>query len=109
MTYKQVETMISTIGLPYAYDHFTHDTERQPPFVCFIYPESDDLAADNKNHAKIRRLQIELDTDNKDFSLESQVEAVLETNSLPYETEEGYLNDEQMYMHTYTTEVLING
>lgn len=108
MTYKQVATMISTIGLPYAYDHFTDNTERQPPFVCFIFPESDDFAAENKNYVKIRRLQIELYTDNKDFVLESQVEAVLEANGLPYETEGAYLNDELMYMQTYTTEILID-
>ena len=108
MTYKQVATMISTIGLPYAYDHFTDDTERQPPFVCFIFPESDDFAADDKNYVKIRRLQIELYTDNKDFEKEAIVESVLENNNLPYTSEEGYLSDERMYMHTYTTKILID-
>lgn len=106
MTYEEIATMIETIGLPFAYDHF-NETQAAPPFVCFIYPESDDFIADNRNFQKIKRLQIELYTENKDFSLESRVEQILESYELPYTEAEGYLDDEKMYMHTYNTEVVI--
>lgn len=109
MTYQDVSTLVSSIGLPYAYDHFTDGTDHAPPFVCFIYPESDDFIADNKNYTKIRQLQIELYTDNKDFELENRVEEILQNANLPYRVDGAYLDDEQMYMQTYNLEVLING
>lgn len=108
MTYQEVSNLIGSIGLPYAYDHFTDDTGKELPFICFIYPESDDFIADNKNYTKFRQLQIELYTENKDFELEARIEAVLESAGLVYVTNGDYLSDEQMYMQTYNTEVLIN-
>ena len=108
MTYKEISDMIAAAQLPYAYDHFT-DTGQKPPYICFLYPEGDDVIADNKNFVTIKRLQIELYTDNKDFALEHRLEGILRSYELPYADNEGYLSDEQMYMHTYTTEVLING
>lgn len=108
MTYEEISTMIETVGLPFAYDHFD-ETEQAPPFVCFLYPEGDDFIADNKNYQKIKKLQIELYTDNKDFALEHRIEGILESYELPYSDNEAYLDTEQMYMHTYNTEVVIHG
>jgi hypothetical protein len=106
MTYEEVATMIETVGLPFAYDHFT-ETAQEPPFICFIFPESNDVIADNKNYQKIKKLQIELYTDNKDFALEHRLEGILNSYELPYTDNEAYLDSERMYMHTYNTEVVI--
>lgn len=108
MTYQEIATMIGTVGLPFAYDHFT-ETAQAPPFICFMYPEGDDFIADNKNYKTIKRLQIELYTDNKDFALEHRLEGILKSYELPYSDDEAYLDDEHMYMHTYNTEVVIHG
>ena len=84
MTYKQVATMIAGIGLPFAYDHFDDEnTPGAPPFICFYYGGSDDMAADNVNFQRIRPLTLELYTDNKDFSLEETVEAALNGAGVP--------------------------
>ena len=34
MTYKEVNTMISSIGIPYAYNQFSEDEGQVPPFSC---------------------------------------------------------------------------
>lgn len=107
MTYKRVNTMISSIGLDYAYDHFTDDTDHELPFICFMYSGSDDLAADNSNFQHIRTLDVELYTDNKDFSLEATVESVLNANGLVYSRDESWIDSEQMYMVRYSTEIII--
>jgi len=108
MTYKEVNTMIASIGLPYAYNEFADGTGIAPPFICFLYGgNSDDLIADNFNYQVIRPLNIELYTDNKDFELEAAVESVLSTNKLPFMRQETYLDSEHMYMVTYDTEVVI--
>ena len=61
MTYKEVNTMISSIGIPYAYNQFSQDDGQVPPFICFLYDSaSNDLMADNYNYQPIRPLTIEL-------------------------------------------------
>lgn len=106
MTYKEVNTMIASIGIDYAYNHFT-DTGHELPFICFLFSSSDDFAADNVNYQKIRQLDIELYTDNKDFTLEQTVENVLNENGFVYTKQESYIDSEQMYMVVFTTNVAI--
>lgn len=109
MTYEEIATMVSSIGVPYAYYQFTEDTAKPPPFVCFYYPGDNDFKADDSNYATIRPLTIELYTDNKDFTLEATAETILTANGLPFSREETYIDTEKMYMITYQTEVVING
>lgn len=107
MTYRQVATMINSIGIPYAYYQFPDGTGQACPFICFFFSDSNDLAAENTNYKKIRLLNIELYTDNKDFALEETVETVLNSNGLVYDRSESYLDSERMFMVVYTTDILI--
>lgn len=107
MTYKQVASMISSTGLPYAYYQFPEGTAQACPFICFYFTRSNDLAADDTNYQKIRQLAVELYTDSKDFSTEETVENVLNSNGLFYTREETYIDTERMYMVTYLTEIVI--
>lgn len=108
MTFKEVSNMVKSIGLPYAYYEFPDGTEQTPPFVCFFFPESDDFFADNQNYVGIRRLYVELYTDDKDFANEAAVEGVLASNNLTYRKVEEYIETERMYQITYEMEVIIN-
>lgn len=107
MTYKEVATMISGIGLPFAYDHFDEGDASPPPFICFYFSSSDDMAADNTNYQKIRPLTVELYTDNKDFSTEETVETALNDAGLVFSRSEVYIDAERMYMVTYETDIII--
>lgn len=109
MTYREVKTMVQSIGLPFAYYQFTADTAVAPPFICFYFDESDDEPADNMNWAKIRTLYIELYTDEKDFELESTVETVLANNDQFFTRSETYLDSERMMMVSYEMQVVITG
>ena len=108
MTYKEVADMVASIGLPYAYYQFDGESERETPFVVFFYPQSDDVYADNANYAGIRRLIIELYTDNKDFETEATVEAVLLGAGLSWGKTEQYIDTERMWQVVYEMEVIIN-
>lgn len=104
--------MIASVGLPYAFGVFAKGDKNRPdgpPFICFIYPDNNDPAFDDRNYVQIETLQIELYTDNKDFDHETAIEDVLNANDLPFDKECTWLDDEHMYMTTYTTEVCING
>lgn len=111
MTYTEINNMVRSIGLPYAYRAFrTDDPENpppKPPFIVYFYRASNDLYADNSNYQKIERLCIELYTDYKEPQIEETVTTVLKTHGLTYRREEVYLEDEQMLMNIFTMEVLI--
>lgn len=107
MTHKQIAQMVASIGVPYAYYQFPDDTVQQPPFICFFYPNNNDVLADNTNYQKVEHLVIELYTDNKDFALEASVEAVLNLNGLVYSRDEEYLDSERMFEVVYETDVVI--
>lgn len=109
MTYKQIASMVSSIGLPYAYYQFPEGTAQAPPFVVFFYADTDDVFADDTNYQRIATLNIELYTSEKDFSTESTIEQILTNNNLTYYKEENYIDSEQMWQIAYEMEVLITG
>ena len=109
MTYKELASMIESIGLPFAYYQFPEGTSQAPPYVVFFYSDIDDLYADETNYQRIVQLNIELYTAEKDFDSEAAVEAVLAENDLTYYKEENYINSEKLYQIAYEMEVIING
>lgn len=110
MTTREISQMIASVGLPYAFDHFDErDAGRPegPPFICFLYPERNGLAADDCNYFSVAQLIVELYTDNVNFTLEARLEAALDAAELPHSREQTYIESERMYQTTYTTEVLL--
>lgn len=106
MTFKEISTMVSKIGLPYAYYQFG-ETGQEPPFICFFYPNDNDFKADNSNYQKIEHLIIELYTDNKDFQLEATVEAILTENGMVWSRSEEWIESERMLEVIYEMDVVI--
>ena len=109
MTYKEIATMVSSIGLPYAYYQFPEGTGQALPFVVFFYSEINDLYADETNYQRIAKLNIELYTEEKDFEKEATVEGILQNSGLTYYKEENYIDSEKMWQIAYEMEVIING
>lgn len=109
MTYKQIATMVASMGLPYAYYQFPEGTAQSLPFICFFFVGIDDLYADNSNYKRIEQLSVELYTKDKDFDTEATVEGVLKNNNLTYSKECNYIDSEKMWQIAYDMEVIING
>lgn len=109
MTLVEVNEMVESIGLPYAYYQFEEDTGQNPPFICFFYGPSDDLYADDENYQDIRQLNIELYTTYKDFALEKTIENILKLNGLSFYREENFIESEKIWQIAYEMEVVING
>lgn len=109
MTLEQISAMIASVGVPYTYHHFAKGEAKPLPFICFSYPQSDDLIADNVNYVGITQLEVDLYTANKDFALQRTLEGVLASNGIAYSSSESYIDSEKCYMETYMMEVLING
>lgn len=105
MPHADVIAMMEEIGLPFAYDHFVEGESPEPPFFVFLYPGSNNFAADGRVFYKVNRLNIELYTDLKDAELEEQVEAVLDLHSIFYEKSEVWIESENLYEVLYQMEV----
>ena len=87
---KLIELM-NKVGLPFAYDHFTEGESPDPPFICYLTPNSDNFAADGQVYYKINEIHIELYTDYKDLSAEQRIEAVLDQHGIFYEKSETWI------------------
>lgn len=97
--------MLNEMGIPFAYDHFAEGESPEPPFICYLLPQSDHFSADGKVYYKISGVHIELYTDIKDLSVEQKVEAVLDTHGIFYEKSEVWIESEKLYEVLYTFEM----
>lgn len=103
MTTQEVNTLVESFGLPYAYYQFADGTGQEPPFICFFYGDRSDEVADDSNYVKFATLYIELYTDEKDFALETIIESKLTEADIVYEMSEDYIDAERMHITVYTT------
>ncbi len=101
MTHEEVMRMIGETGLPFAYDHFAEGESPDPPFICFLFPGSENFAADNTVYAAFQNLNIELYTDEKDPELEAAMEDVLSRHELFWNKSEVWIESEKMYEVLY--------
>ena len=109
MTYEEIANIIGSLGFPFAYHHFSSDTERAPQFICFYYEQSDDLYADNTNYKRIDSLIVEFYSAYKDIPAELNIEAVFKQNEMTFSKDELFIEDDIMYETIYNIEVITNG
>jgi hypothetical protein len=48
--------ILSEMALPFAYDHFAEGESPNPPFICYLFPGSDNFSADGRVYTKSTRL-----------------------------------------------------
>lgn len=89
--------IIEEMGIPFAYDHFAEGESPDPPFLCYLLPDSDNFAADGRVYYKMSEVRIELYTDFKDMPLEEKVTAVLDNHGIFYEQSEVWIEEEKLY------------
>lgn len=97
--------VLNEMGIPFAYDHFAEGESPEPPFICYLLPQSNNFSADGGVYLKISGVNIELYTDAKDFSVEQKVEAVLDAHGIFYEKSEVWIESEKLYEVLYTFEM----
>ena len=101
MSHEEVMAMLSELNIPFAYDHFAEGESPEPPFICFLFPGSDNFSADNVVYAAFEELHIELYTDEKDPELEVSVESVLSEHELFWQKTEVWIESEKLYEVLY--------
>jgi hypothetical protein len=96
--------IMDEIGLPFAYHHFAEGESPDPPFICFLFPGSDNFSADGRVYLKIRNVNVELYTDLKDPELEKRLETVLDRHGIFYQKSEVWIEEEKLYEVLYQFE-----
>jgi hypothetical protein len=104
MTLVEFKQILDTVGYPVAYSHFTPTPLRpmpSPPYICYLVAYSSNFIADNKVYQKIDNVQIELYTSKKDLVAESNIENVLDSNGIAYQSTETFIESEQLFQKIY--------
>ena len=101
MTHEDVMQMLAETEIPFAYDHFAEGESPDSPFIYFLFPGSENFAADNVVYMEFSNLSIELYTDEKDPELEDRVEAVLNAHELFWNKSEVWIESEKLYEVLY--------
>ena len=97
--------ILEDAGIPFAYDHFAEGECPDPPFICYLLPQSDNFSADGKVYLKVSSVNIELYTDSKDLTVEQKLEAVLDMHGIFYNKTEVWIESEKLYEVLYSFEM----
>ncbi|WP_405100810.1 hypothetical protein [Oceanobacillus sp. FSL H7-0719] len=99
MTLIELKRLLDATGYPVAYSHFNEP--KDTPFITYLVTYSPNFHADNRTYHKIDSVDIELYTNKKDLQAEEVLEDLLDTNELPYESYEEYIESEKVFKKTY--------
>ena len=99
---EELLQMLGEMQIPFAYHHFAEGDAVEPPFICYLFPGSNNFSADGKVYHKINEIHIELYTDLKDLAVEQQVENALDEHEIFYNKSEVWIQSEKLYEVLYT-------
>lgn len=108
MTREQIEKMMDEMGIPHKYHHFTQKEMQgiNLPIAVWNIPGTDNFFADGQVYKTIKKLDIELYTDTKDWETEERLEKILDANGIAWEqTASEWLQSENMWESLYEMEV----
>jgi hypothetical protein len=97
-------TILGEINLPFAYDHFADGEVVDPPFICYLFPQTDNFSADGSVYFSANEVHIELYTDKKDLTSEQAVEAALKNHNVFYNKYEMWIDSEKLFQVLYIFE-----
>ena len=99
---EKLLSVLDSIGIPYAYDHFAEGESPEPPFLCYLLPGSSNFSADGKVYHRISEVRLEMYTDFKDLASERKVEDALDAAGIFYNKTETWIDSEKLYEVLYS-------
>lgn len=109
MTLAELVLILKDSGYPVTYSHFKETPTRpipSPPYITYLEDPSSNVFADNKVYKSIKNIRIELYTDLKDLVAEAKIEELLNENDLPFETDEAWIESEQLFQRIYEVRLI---
>lgn len=108
MNKSEIEKMLDEMEIPYRYHHFTQKEMQDIslPIMVWNVPGTDNFFADGTAYKIIKKLDIELYTDQKNWELEEKLEGILDEHGIPWQqTASDWLESEKMWESLYEMEV----
>lgn len=102
MKHSALFTLLKTLDIPVAYDHFDSNKNVKPPFLVYREISTNTFKADDSTYYRPLNYELELVTEIKDVSLQQSIEDLLTNNHLPYDVgDEVWDDDEHIYHNFY--------
>lgn len=105
MTEKQMYDLLKTVSttVPVAYDHFEQfpDKKVSLPFIIYRNDDPTTVKAEDVTWYKHNNYIVDLCTEKKDTFLETSIETIFTNNSIPFDKEENYIDEERMFQIRY--------
>lgn len=96
--HSEIYTLLKSINIPVAYDHFDDNKNMVPPFMVYREESPDNFKADDVTYHSFFNFEIELVTTKKEVKLEQQISDLLTNNKIPYDkTPEIWDSQEKIY------------
>ena len=96
--HSEIYTLLKSINIPVAYDHFDDNKTMAPPFMVYREESPDNFKADDTTYHSFFNFEIELVTTKKEVELEQQISDLLTNNKIPYDkTPEIWDSQEKIY------------
>lgn len=102
MTQEELCAVLKQLDIPVAYHHFKEGIVSGPPFLCYLRTGSEPVLADNRVYSQAQNYDVELYTEEKSPELEERLEKLFDEHEIVYQTEEVYIEKEDMYEVIYT-------
>ena len=105
MTIAELNILLQTLpGMEgkVAYRAFPKDEDPELPYIAYLITNSDNFYADNYVFATGDEIDIELYSKLKNKELERKIEELLNNNEIPWERDDTYIDDEEVYETIYT-------
>lgn len=109
MTVLELVNILKSTGYPVAYYQFKNTKKSpapDPPFICYVFPDTENFHADDTVYHDIQDVDIELYTDIKDFEAEKRIEDLLKANDIPFEKVESYIEKEKFFQILYEVRLI---
>ena len=99
--HKELFTLLKTLNIPVAYDHFDSNKQVTIPFLVYREIALSTFRADGITYHQFFNYELELITEKKEVALERQLEELLTTNKIPYEKQDEVWDQEEKIYHNY--------
>jgi hypothetical protein len=109
MTLIELKRLLDQSGYPVAYNHFTateNNPAPPPPFIVYMAPSTTNFKADNRVYSKVNNVTVELYTNYKDLAAEQNLESLFDTNDIPWDADETWIESEKLFQRIYDIGVI---
>lgn len=103
MNDQEINKMLETLGIPYAYHHFNDDVN--PPFLIYVEEPPKHIMADGIIYHTIRNITFELYSDFKDDVLIEKAKRMFEEYEIRYQMSEDWIQKEDMFEFAFMVQL----